>query len=50
MALPDLAQHRDLRQPAQGLGCFRTIEPVEQREPVFADRAGVGLTFSRGLR
>jgi site-specific DNA recombinase len=50
LARPDPPQHLDLRQPAQALGRLRPVEPVEQREAVLADGAGVGLAFRRGLR
>lgn len=45
VSLPDRAEHVHLRRPAEfGRGLGR-VQPVEQQEPVSADRLGIGLTL-----
>ena len=50
MAGPDLAQDRDHRQAPQLRGGLQPVEPVEEREPVLADGARVGLALGRRPR
>ncbi len=50
VAGPDLPQDLHRRQSAQALGCRGLVEPVEQREPILADGARVGLALGRRPR